>query len=205
MASRSDPLSGHGGDGGVTATHGSTGAPRIVEEYGSTLEIFDLPCDEDTLLAVLTELFEHWWDDIFFGTLVQGGAWEVAAPNAPERLSMLDGYLTVDFGRWHFHLCIGEHTASGPELGRIRRCAEAHLYRTIGRDGSPVSWGLRLLNGEGTQIGSVLLPNPFLSNRQEILPEPDWDRLACWDLLRERFLGLLPDPKDRTGAGFAHG
>ncbi|MEM9040727.1 MAG: hypothetical protein AAGD33_12595 [Actinomycetota bacterium] len=179
--------------------------PRVVEEYGSTLEVFELPCDEDTLLAVLTELFENWWDEIFFGTLVEGGAWEVAAPNAPERLSMFDGYLTVDFGRWHFHLCIGEHTASGPELGRIRRCSEAYLYRTIGGDGSPVSWGLRLLNGEGTQIGTVLLPNPFLSNRQAALPEPDWSRLVCWDLLRERFLGLGPDPRDRTGAGFAHG
>lgn len=62
-----------------------------------------------------------------------------------------------------------------------------------------------MLNGEGTQIGTVLLPNPFLSNRQDILPEPDFSRLACWDLLRERLLRLGPDPKDRTGTGFAHG
>lgn len=179
--------------------------PRTVEEYGSTLEIFPLPVDEDTLLGLLTELFENWWEDIFFGTVVQGGAWEIAAPNPPERIAMFDGYLTVDFGRWHFHLCIGEHTASGPELGRIRRCAEAFLYRTIGGDDTPVSWGLRLLNGEGTQIATVLLPNPFLSNRQEILPEPDWSRLACWDLLRERYLGLGSDPADRAGHGFSHG
>ena len=25
---------------------------------------------------------------------------------------MLDGYLTVDLGTWHFHLCIGEHRAT---------------------------------------------------------------------------------------------
>ena len=189
------------------AEHATDPAPpsRTIVEYGSTMDVFDLPTDEATLLAILTELFENWWDDMFFGTLVQGAAWEVAAPGPPVKMGMLDGYLTVDFGRWHFHLCIGEHTESGPELGRIRRCAEAFLYRTLGSDGVPVSWGLRMVNGEGTQLATFFLPNPFLSNRQEILAEPDWSHLACWDLLRERFLGLGPDPKDRTGRGFAHG
>ncbi|MCK9932713.1 hypothetical protein MXD62_37195 [Frankia sp. Mgl5] len=60
---------------------------------------------------------------------------------------MYDGYVTVDFGAWHFHLCIGEHTASGPDFGR----------------------------------------------------------LAAWDALRERYLGLGPDPRDRSGTGFRHG
>ncbi len=183
----------------------TTPVSHIVDEYGQTVERFPVPTDEDTLLAMLTELFERWWDDIFFGTLVQGGAWEVAAPNPPTRISTVDGYLTVDFGRWHFHLCIGEHQASGPELGRIRRCHEAYLYRIIGADGAPTSWGLRLINGEGTQTANVILPNPFLSNRQEILAEPDWERLRCWDDLRATYLGLDPDPLDRTGRGFAHG
>ncbi len=177
---------------------------RTITEYDSTIEVFDLPTDEDTLLGILTEIFENWWDEIFFGVLVQGGAWEVAVPNPPTRISMYDGYVTIDFGRWHFHLCIGEHTASGPELGRIRRCQEAFLYRRIGRDGSPTSWGLRLINGEGVQLATIFLPSPFLSNRQELLDEPDWSRLACWDLLRERYLGLGPDPLDRSGAGFSH-
>ncbi|MEM9201849.1 MAG: hypothetical protein AAGC53_09315 [Actinomycetota bacterium] len=189
----------------TSSTTPETTPPERLEEYGSTHEVFPLSADEDTLLSILTELFENWWDEIFFGTLVQGGAWEIAAPGPPERMTMFDGYLTVDFGRWHFHLCIGEHSASGPELGRIRRCAEAFLYRTIGPDGTPVSWGLRLLNGEATQIATIMLPNPFLSNRQEILAEPDWDHLACWDLLRERYLDLGPDAFDRSGAGFAHG
>lgn len=176
----------------------------VVEEYGSTLEVFPLPTDEATLLAVLTELFDQWWDQITFGTLVQGAAWEIAAPNRPERLAMFDGYLTVDFGGWHFHLCIGEHTASGEELGRIRRCREAFLYRSLDSDGAPVSWGLRLLNGEGTQLATVNLPNPFLSSRGQILAEPDWSHLDCWDRLRQRFLALGPDPRDRLAAGFAH-
>ena len=76
-------------------------APITVEEYGSALEIFPLPTDEATLLGVLTDVFENWWDDIFFGTLVQGAAWEVKAPGPPQRMGKYDGYLTVDFVAWH--------------------------------------------------------------------------------------------------------
>ncbi|CAI7978764.1 transposase [Frankia sp. Hr75.2] len=34
---------------------------------------------------------------------------------------------------------------------------------------------------------------------------PDFSRLAAWDALRERYLGLGPDPRDRSGTGFRHG
>lgn len=179
--------------------------PTVVEEPGNgTLHVWPLPTDEKTLLALITDVFEKYWRNIHFGVLVQGAAWEVAAPNAPTRITMYDGYVTVDFGRWHFHLCIGEHTASGPELGRIRRCARAELYRTIGDDGSPVSWGLRLFNGQDTQLMTVMLPNPFLTDTQQILSPPDFDRLAAWDHLRATYLALEPDPLDRTGKGFQH-
>ncbi|WP_419179691.1 DUF7676 family protein [Mycolicibacter terrae] len=33
----------------------------------------------------------------------------MVAPNAPKRISVADGYATVDFGRWRFHLRIGNH------------------------------------------------------------------------------------------------
>ncbi len=47
---------------------------------------------------------------------------------------------------------------------------------------------------------TVLLPNPFLTDRQGLLDTPDFTRLAAWDALRDRFLlGLAPDPLDRTG------
>jgi hypothetical protein len=118
---------------------------------------------------------------------------------------MHDGYVTVDFGRWHFHLCIGEHTASGPELGRIRGCSRAELYRGLDRDGAPVTWGLRLFNGRDEQQMTVLLPNPHLTDEQAIAEEPDFARLAAWDALRARFLRLSPDPLDRSGHGFSHG
>lgn len=178
---------------------------RVEEQRGGGVRhVWDLPTDEATLLALVTDIFEKYWENIHFGVLVEGGAWEVAAPNAPERISMYDGYVTVDFGRWHFHLCIGEHTASGPELGRIRRAAEATMYRRVGKDGAPTSWAVELRNGEGTQIMTVMLPNPSLSDTQQILDEPDFDRLAAWDQLRATYLGLEPDPLDRSGRGFRH-
>ncbi len=178
---------------------------REVTEPGTgTLHVWDLPTDEDTLLAIVTKLFDTYWQSIHFGVLVQGAAWEVRAPNAPTRISMFDGYVTVDFDSWHFHLCIGEHTASGPELGRIRRTSAARLYRRIGDDGTPTSWAVQFFNGEGTQLMTVLLPNPFLTDSQDILREPEFDRLAAWDDLRATFLGLEPDPLDRSGRGFHH-
>ncbi|CUU56818.1 hypothetical protein Ga0074812_10938 [Parafrankia irregularis] len=179
---------------------------RTVDELGNgTLQVWDLPTDTDTLLSIIKDVFTDHWRQIGFGVIVQGAAWEVAAPNAPRKIAMYDGYVTVDFGAWHFHLCIGEHTASGPELGRIRRCARAELYRRVGPDGAPVSWGLRLFNAIGEQMMTVLLPNPFLTDTQELRAAPDFSRLAAWDHLRRRYLGLDPDPHDRSGTGFRHG
>ena len=108
----------------------------------------------------------------------------------PRRIGMLDGYLTVDLGSWHFHLCIGEHRGTAanptpPALARHRRTRRAELYRRVNADGAPDSWGLRLLNGHDEQQLTVLLPNPFLGDHHEYLPAPDWSRLALWDHLRD--------------------
>lgn len=118
---------------------------------------------------------------------------------------MYDGYVTVDFGRWHFHLCIGEHTASGPALGRLRRCTRAELYRSLDGTGAPVSWGLRLFNARDEQLMTALLPNPFLTRTQQLTPEPVWAQLELLDRLRREYLGLGPDDLDRSGYGFSHG
>ena len=62
----------------------------------------------------------------------------------------------------------------------------------------------RMFNGEGAQQLTVLLPNPFLDGDQHPLDPPDWSRLELWDALRRRYLGLPPDPIDRSGEGFVH-
>ncbi|MEV6727973.1 MULTISPECIES: hypothetical protein [unclassified Streptomyces] len=106
-----------------------------------------------------------------------------------------------------YYLCIGEHTASGPELGRIRRCSRAELYRTLGSDGAAVSWGARLFNGRDEQIDDRPAAQPLPHRppgdpRDPRLHPPR--RLAAWDALRARFLDLPEDPLDRSGKGFRH-
>ena len=185
---------------------------RIIEADGSVMEIFTLPADPASLEAILRDLFENHWQEITFGPIIQGAAWEMQAQAAPTHVGMMDGYLTIAFGRPHFHLCIGEHKGmrdrpASEELARHRRTARAEMYRQLDGDGAPISWGLRLFNGKGEQQITVLLPNPFLSPANDkVLKEPDWSRLALWDALRVRWLGLAtPDPLDRSAAGFRHG
>jgi hypothetical protein len=184
---------------------------RQTEPDGATVEAFALPTDAASLEELLRLLFTEYWRDITFGPLIQGAAWEIRAPCAPTHIGMLDGYLTIAFGISHFHLCIGEYRGSedapAPEaLARHRRTSRAELYRRFDRAGAPVSWGVRLYNGHGEQQATVLLPNPFLSPEHDrIVETPDWSRLALWDRLRARWLGLAePDPFDRSGRGFSH-
>jgi hypothetical protein len=79
------------------------------------------------------------------------------------------------------------------------------MYRRIGKDGSPTSWGVRLFNGRDDQLMTLMLPSPFLTNVQQMRDEPAFGQLELWDRLREKFLGLDPDPLDRSGKGFRHG
>lgn len=181
----------------------------VIEPGNGTLEIFSFPTDSDTLLAALTDMFKDHWDKILFGPAVQGGIFECRAPNAPEKIGMLDGYLTIDFGHWHFHMCIGEHKGTKrspcpPELAKHRRTARAELYRRLNENGIPTSWGSRMFNGAGEQQMTVFLPSPFLSVEQKILKEPQFENLALWDYLRKTYLNIAPEDIDRAGKGFRH-
>jgi hypothetical protein len=85
------------------------------------------------------------------------------------------------------------HYATGLALGRLGRRRKA----TTREPGDLPS---------GEQQITILLPNPFLSaDGDKILKQPDWSRLAVWDELRRRWLGLAdPDPVDRSGRAFRH-
>jgi hypothetical protein len=185
---------------------------HVTEVDGSVMEIFALPTDQASLEELLRDLFENHWQEITFGPIIQGAAWEMQAPHAPTHMGVLDGYLTIAFGAPHFHLCIGEHKGTcgrpAPEaLARHRRTARAEMYRQLDGDGKPISWGIRLFNGKNEQQITILLPNPFLSpHNEKILESPDWLRLTLWDRLRTRWLGLAePDPLDRSARRFRHG
>jgi hypothetical protein len=182
--------------------------PSVVHEPGmGTLEVFTLPVDESTLLAVLQDVFKKYWNKIRFGVLIQGAVFELRA-SGPPRMGVLDGYVTVDLGASHFHVCIGEHRGDQerpvtPELARHRRCHRAELYRVLHED-APVAWGFRMFNGADEQQLTIMLPNPFLDDDQMPLTTPKWDRLACWEELQATYLGCVPDPRDRTAVHFHH-
>lgn len=182
-------------------------AYRTTEESIDDLEVFPISADEATLQEVLTLLFAEHWEQITFGTLIQGAVFEIRARRAP-RLSLYDGYLTVDLGESHLHLCIGDHRGSVDRpaqqaLAERRRCAHAELQRQW-RLGAPRTWMFRMFNGAGEQMLTVLLPNPFLDDDDRPSVTPDWTRLALWDELRHRLLDLPADPVDRSGDGLAH-
>lgn len=78
----------------------------------SSLQTWALPTDETFLEEFLTYIFGTYWDQIVFGPLIEGAAYELTCPCKPERIRKFDGYLTITFGGPHFHLCIGENKGS---------------------------------------------------------------------------------------------
>ena len=121
------------------------------------------------------------------GPVIEGAAYEIRFPTAP-KVSMLDGYLTVDTGPWHFHLCVNDHRgAPTPEQARTRRVARAAFFRTDGGTCVPGAWGLRLWNGRDEQMVTVYFPNPWLDDDAERVRTPRWERTALWEDLRRRY------------------
>jgi hypothetical protein len=183
--------------------------PRVETRDGSREEIYALPTDTGFLEDILRHLFENHWQSIVFGPLIEGGAYEFRCPCKPRSITLFDGYLTIHFGGTHFHLCIGENRGSESwptpaDLRRIRRTSRAEIVRGFDADGAPISWQLRLFNGEGTPQLNVFFPNPFLTDEDQLAAEPDWSRLAVWDDIATRYLGRrqAQDPLDRSGRGF---
>lgn len=155
---------------------------------GSTTEYDDIPLTPGRLERLFRELFEQHWQDIVFGPCIQGAVFELHLAEPPKKIAMFDGYLTVDAGGWHFHLCIDTHTdVPTPELARQRQASRAAFFRDSRSTGHvPGTWGLRLWNGVGEQMITIFFPNPYLSKDQmRVLPEPEWNRLALWERLRQ--------------------
>lgn len=186
---------------------------RVTDPDGAIVEALRLPPDEAVLHDLLAFLFQEHWNDIVFGPIVEGAAYEWRPDGPPRRMGMRDGYLTVHFGRSHFHLCIGPHkgpahSPTPPALARRRQVARAELFRRLERETlTPLSWGLRLFNGAGEQQITIFFPNPFLDDAlSKVLKKPDWSKLALWDAVCARWLGAPDaDPFDRSGRGFRHG
>lgn len=156
---------------------------------GSTTEYIEIELMPGRLEHLLRELFEEHWREIIFGPCIQGAVFEIRLTEKPKKISMLDGYLTVDAGSWHFHLCIDEHKdVPTPELARQRQVSRAAFFQDTREKGHVRgSWGLRLWNGQGEQMITVFFPNPYLSDDQRIQQHPDWSRLTFWERMRREY------------------
>jgi len=179
---------------------------EVVEQLdGSVTEYSYFAPSEENMDRLVKELFEGHWREITVGPCIEGAVFEARFSEKP-KLSMLDGYLTVELGPWHFHLCIAEHKGNpSSELCQKRQVARVALFEQRGAGcGGGRSWGLRLWNGFGEQMTTIFLPNPRLSDDLEILERPDWQRLSLWYELRHQFLCEEP-PADIGEAQAARG
>ena len=91
---------------------------RFTEPDGNIIETSPLPTDAASLEALLRDLFANDWQEIAFGPIIQGAAWEIEAPCAPTYIGVLDGYITIAFGSPHFKL---DNTPDGWAIKRLQR------------------------------------------------------------------------------------
>lgn len=160
-------------------------APVTVEQEldGTTTEYAEIPVEGDRMERLMTELLTAHWARITVGPLIQGAAWEIRF-TAPPRITMLDGYLTADTGTWHFHLCVNDTSGLARAARRVGRAA---FFCTTGGSCAPASYGLRLWNGLGEQMVTVLFPSPHYDEAMNRLPTPDLSRTALWEDVRSRY------------------
>ena len=163
------------------------GGGVVREADGSVTRYDEVPVGGDTVERLMREVFTEHWAEIFAGPVIEGAAYEIRF-TAPPKVSMLDGYLTVDTGTWHFHLCVNDHRgAATPTQARVRRVARAAFFHTDGGTCVPGAWGLRLWNGHGEQMITIYFPNPWLDDAGEPCRPPRWEKTALWETLRARY------------------
>lgn len=169
---------------------------------GTSIEYEYFPADFDTIGPMLFSLFQDHWQDLGVGHVVNGSVLELEFESAPQACWMYDGYLTVIAPGWHLHLCIdnnygGADRLNSPDLTRSRRVTRAALYRQLDTRHQPQNWGIQFWNGDGEKMMSIFLPNPFLGEGEDFLPEyqPDLTKLTVYENLRQIYvLGVLKIP-----------
>jgi len=150
----------------------------------------------------LYALFQDRWQEVQLGHVVEGSVLELEFTEPPKLCILYDGYLTVVTQGWHMHLCLeehlgGPHCKTPPELRQQRLVSRAALYRRFNADGQAKSWGIQFWNGAGERMMNLFLPNPFLGEDEDLLPEgkPKLEKLGLYEELRSIYvLGERPIP-----------
>ncbi len=159
---------------------------------------------EGLITQMMREIFEEHWQHIVIGPWLLGAVFELPFEKAP-KVTISNGYLNIDAGPWHCHLCIGPYKGKENEgCLTLRRAAKIAFYDWRG-DGSikQRSSGIRLWNGYGEQMTTIFFPHvlrgetPHTASR-----EPNWENLRLYYEFRERYLGE-PVPENLEQAGTA--
>jgi len=169
---------------------------------GGQIEYEDFPCTIDVTGPLLYTLFQERWEETQIGHVVEGSVLELEFTQPPKICIIYDGYLTVVTEAWHLHLCLEEHLGgplakTPPELRQQRLIHRASLYRRLNERGDPRSWGIQFWNGAGEKMMNLFLPNPFLGEDEDLLPEgkPQHSKLSLYKELRDIYvLGIRPIP-----------
>ncbi len=179
---------------------------RTVEALpdGGTIEYEDFESTVDVTGPLLYTLFQERWKEVQIGHVVEGGVLELEFTQPPKLCLIHDGYLTVATEAWHIHLCLedhlgGPHCKTPAELRQRRRIHRASVYRRLNSAGRPTSWGIQFWNGDLENMMTIFLPNPYLTDDEDLLPynKADLSKLGLYEELREIYvLGTRQIPYD---------
>ncbi len=167
---------------------------------GWSIEYEYFPCTIDVTGPLLYTLFEEYWQDVQIGHVVEGSVLELEFTRPPKICILYDGYLTVVTEAWHLHLCLEEHLG-GPhcktplELRQKRLVSRGAFYRHLNPAGKAKGWGIQFWNGCEEKMMSLFLPNIFIGEEEDLLPEgkPNLQKLTLYQELREIYvLGTSP-------------
>jgi (2Fe-2S) ferredoxin len=162
---------------------------------GGKIEFEEFPVTIDVTGSLLYSLFQEHWQEIGIGHMVDGSVLELEFTQAPKICRLYDGYLTVVTEGWHMHLCL-EENLGGPEgktpmeLRQKRLVSRGALYRRLNAQGSARSWGIQFWNGAGEKMMNLFLPNPFVGDNEDLLPEnkPRLEKLGLYEQLRQIYV-----------------
>ncbi|MFP4693710.1 MAG: (2Fe-2S) ferredoxin domain-containing protein [Halothece sp.] len=169
---------------------------------GSIIEYEEFSTHIDVIGPLLYTLLHDNWEQVQIGHIVQGSVLELEFTEAPHIFTLYDGYLTVVTKGWHIHLCVedhwgGPHNRTPDDLRERRKISRAAFYRRLNSQGKPKTWGIQFWNGAGEQMMTLFLPNPYLGEDDNILPEnkAKIEKLSLYQELRDIYVtGEKPIP-----------
>ena len=178
---------------------------RTIQEptaTGGRVEYEEFPCTIDVTGPLLHTLFQERWSEVELGHVVEGSVLELSFTEPPKICVLYDGYLTVVTPAWHLHLCLeenlgGPHCRTPEALRHQRLVKRGALYRRLNERDRPVSWGIQFWNGSDERMMTLFLPNPYLGDDEDLLPEgkPRLEKLGLYETLRQIYvLGEQPIP-----------